>query len=203
MSAACWYGHERPYLGEAFCGPRRNRRNPLAKCLHSGRFDLTFGNPAISEIARRKATDLARARCRHILLIAGFWTPVAGVVVACAEAWMGYLSPTHAGIPLALAILGVTLALIGPGEWSVDARFYGRKHFARPSFRSPDEVPGGAAIDFSWFFSSGRMPRNVESILAHALDALVRVAERHRKGVSYRKCSPTNCFDSSFDFMAR
>lgn len=67
-----------------------------------------------------------------ILLIAGFWTPVAGVVVACAEAWIAYLSPTHAGIPLALAILGVTLALIGPGEWSVDARLYGRKHFAPP-----------------------------------------------------------------------
>jgi hypothetical protein len=33
------------------------------------------------------------------------------------------------GIPIALAVLGVTLALIGPGEWSVDARLYGRKHF--------------------------------------------------------------------------
>ena len=32
-------------------------------------------------------------------------------------------------IPLALAVLGVTLALIGPGQWSVDARLYGRKHY--------------------------------------------------------------------------
>ena len=29
-------------------------------------------------------------------------------------------------------VLGVTLALIGPGEWSVDARLYGRKHFVPP-----------------------------------------------------------------------
>jgi putative oxidoreductase len=53
-------------------------------------------------------------------------------VTACAEAWVAFSSPAHAGIPAALAVLGVTLALIGPGEWSVDARLYGRKHFIPP-----------------------------------------------------------------------
>jgi hypothetical protein len=67
-----------------------------------------------------------------LLLIAGLWTPVAGVVVACAEAWTAFLLPSHPAIPAALAVLGVTLALIGPGEWSVDARLYGRKHFIPP-----------------------------------------------------------------------
>ena len=67
-----------------------------------------------------------------LLLIAGFWTPVAGVVTACAEAWVAFSCSAHAGIPAALAVLGVTLALIGPGEWSVDARLYGRKHFVPP-----------------------------------------------------------------------
>ena len=67
-----------------------------------------------------------------ILLIAGLWTPVAGAVVACAEAWVAFASPADAGIPAALAVLGVTLALIGPGEWSVDARLYGRKHIVPP-----------------------------------------------------------------------
>ena len=67
-----------------------------------------------------------------LLLIAGLWTPVAGVVTASAEAWVAFSSPAHAGIPVALAVLGVTLALIGPGEWSVDARLYGRKHFVPP-----------------------------------------------------------------------
>src|SRR5271157_5601364 len=65
-----------------------------------------------------------------LLLIAGLWTPIAGVVTACAQAWVAFSSPAHASIPAALAVLGVTLALIGPGEWSVDARLYGRKHFA-------------------------------------------------------------------------
>jgi hypothetical protein len=53
-------------------------------------------------------------------------------VVGCAEAWIAFLSPAHPVIPAALAVLGVTLALIGPGEWSVDARLYGWKHFVPP-----------------------------------------------------------------------
>ena len=69
-----------------------------------------------------------------LLLIAGLWTPVAGVVTACAEAWAAFSSPADAGISGALAVLGVTLALIGPGEWSVDARLYGRKHIVPPRF---------------------------------------------------------------------
>ena len=68
-----------------------------------------------------------------LLLIAGLWTPVAGVVTACAQAWVALLSPADPHIPAALAVLGVTLALIGPGEWSVDARLYGRKHFMPPA----------------------------------------------------------------------
>jgi len=67
-----------------------------------------------------------------LLLMAGLWTPAAGVVAACAEAWVAFSSPAHAGIPVALAVLGVTLAMIGPGAWSVDARLYGRKHFVPP-----------------------------------------------------------------------
>jgi uncharacterized membrane protein YphA (DoxX/SURF4 family) len=67
-----------------------------------------------------------------LLLIAGLWTPVAGVVLACSEAWLAIRLPVHPGIHAALAVLGVTLAMIGPGEWSVDARRYGRKRFIPP-----------------------------------------------------------------------
>jgi hypothetical protein len=69
-----------------------------------------------------------------LLLIVGLWTPVAGIVVACAEAWTASSLPADAVIPLALAVLGVTLALIGPREWSVDAQLYGRKHIVPPTF---------------------------------------------------------------------
>jgi len=67
-----------------------------------------------------------------LLLIAGLWTPVAGVVAACAGIWMAFSSPAHPAIPAALAVLALTLALIGPGEWSIDARLYGRKRIVPP-----------------------------------------------------------------------
>jgi putative oxidoreductase len=61
------------------------------------------------------------------MLIAGLWTPIAGVVVAVIEASLAFMSPTHATMPLFLAVLGVTLAMIGPGTWSLDAWLFGRK----------------------------------------------------------------------------
>ena len=67
-----------------------------------------------------------------LLLIAGLWTPFAGVLAGAVEAWIAISLPTEAGIPLALAVLGTTLAMIGPGTWSVDALLYGRKHIALP-----------------------------------------------------------------------
>ena len=69
-----------------------------------------------------------------LLLVAGLWTPAAGVVTACVEVWIAFTSPAHAALAAALAVLAFTLALIGPGEWSVDARLYGRKHFVPPEF---------------------------------------------------------------------
>ena len=86
-----------------------------------------IATPANAVVAPRVIGALA-----GLLLLAGLWTPVAGVVIACAEAWVAFSSPDHAGIHAALAVLSVTLALIGPGEWSVDARLYGRKHFVPP-----------------------------------------------------------------------
>ena len=67
-----------------------------------------------------------------LLLIAGFWTPLAGVVAGCAEVWIALSSPAHIWHCAILAMWAVTLALIGPGAWSIDARLYGRKHYAPP-----------------------------------------------------------------------
>jgi hypothetical protein len=43
-----------------------------------------------------------------------------------------YIAFSHTGDPwisIMLATLGATLAMIGPGAWSIDARLFGRKHF--------------------------------------------------------------------------
>ena len=63
-----------------------------------------------------------------ILLLLGLWTPVCGTLIAVVEVWVAY-SSARAGIPIMLATLGATLAMIGPGAWSIDARLFGRKHF--------------------------------------------------------------------------
>ena len=62
-----------------------------------------------------------------VLLLAGLWTPLAGAVTAVVEAWIAFSYPGHLWMPLTLAVLGASLAMIGPGAWSLDARLFGRK----------------------------------------------------------------------------
>ena len=59
-----------------------------------------------------------------ILLIAGLWTPFAGLLVTGTEAWIALSTSGDSEIPILLAVLGLTLAMIGPGAWSVDARAF-------------------------------------------------------------------------------
>ena len=86
-----------------------------------------------------KATPICRTEIQHnigvvagLLLIAGLWTPVAGALLAGMEVWMALSAPAAPGIPVAVAVLASTLAMIGPGTWSVDALLYGRKHIDFP-----------------------------------------------------------------------
>lgn len=67
-----------------------------------------------------------------LLLLAGLWTPVAGSLVAVTEAWIALLSHGNDLFAIMLAGLGATLAMIGPGAWSVDARLFGRKQIEPP-----------------------------------------------------------------------
>jgi putative oxidoreductase len=63
-----------------------------------------------------------------IPLLVGLWTPMAGTLVAIVEVWIAFSRPASPFIPIMLATLGATLAMIGPGAWSIDARLFGRKH---------------------------------------------------------------------------
>ena len=67
-----------------------------------------------------------------LLVLVGLWTPITGAVVAFFELCLVFLGPGDPKIAAVLAILAGTIAMIGPGAWSVDARLFGRKHIEIP-----------------------------------------------------------------------
>jgi hypothetical protein len=71
-----------------------------------------------------------------LLLLFGSWTVVAGVVVAIIESVLAFSHNGDPWVSVLLASLGVSLALLGPGTWSVDARRFGWK---RIEIRRPNE----------------------------------------------------------------
>lgn len=68
-----------------------------------------------------------------IFLLAGLWTPVMGGVAALDELLIAlslYSPPREdTWIHVFLAVLAVSVAMLGPGAWSIDARLFGRKRF--------------------------------------------------------------------------
>jgi hypothetical protein len=71
-----------------------------------------------------------------LLLLFGSWTAVAGVMVALIQLAIALSHNGDPRVSVLLASLGVALALLGPGTWSVDARRFGWK---RIEIRRPDE----------------------------------------------------------------
>jgi putative oxidoreductase len=62
-----------------------------------------------------------------LFLLAGLWTPVTGALIAAVEIWIILAGGSDIWRSLVLAVLAGTLAMIGPGAWSIDARLFGRK----------------------------------------------------------------------------
>ena len=66
------------------------------------------------------------------LLLAGLWTPVAGVLLAVVELGVAVFHPGDRWMHMLVGALGIALAMLGPGAWSVDARLFGRKRIQIP-----------------------------------------------------------------------
>jgi len=75
------------------------------------------------------------------LLLAGFWTPIAGGIVALAALGNAIARPEDRWGWVVLAVLAAALALLGPGGWSVDARLYGWRRLEIPDRKRDDEPP--------------------------------------------------------------
>jgi putative oxidoreductase len=67
-----------------------------------------------------------------MLLLLGLWTPICGTCIGVVELWIACTSSGDPALSIMLAASGASLAMIGPGAWSIDARLFGRKHFEVP-----------------------------------------------------------------------
>jgi len=61
------------------------------------------------------------------LILAGLWTPFAASCHAILQGVLAFAGEAFAPTQLILALIGVSLVMLGPGSWSIDARLYGRK----------------------------------------------------------------------------
>jgi putative oxidoreductase len=61
------------------------------------------------------------------LLIVGLWTPIVAIVLAILLLWSGVSTRPFDPWPFILAATAVSLAMLGPGAWSLDAVLFGRK----------------------------------------------------------------------------
>jgi hypothetical protein len=78
------------------------------------------GQPALASAAS-PALQFALA----LQLLAGVWTPLAGLLVALIEVARLVGRTETPWVSLLLATLGLAVALVGPGAWSIDARLFG------------------------------------------------------------------------------
>ena len=88
---------------------------------------LTAAQPAPVTVVVQLAAAGAAA-----LLLVGFWTPVAGAVMAVAELCLAFSQPADPWMHIGLGALGAALAMLGPGALSVDAHRFGRKRIQIP-----------------------------------------------------------------------
>ena len=61
------------------------------------------------------------------LLIAGLWTPIAALVSALVGLWNTYVQFGDPWASVLLITIGISLAMVGPGAWSLDGWLFGWK----------------------------------------------------------------------------
>ena len=76
------------------------------------------------------------AMASGILLLVGFWTPVAGWLLAAFGFWSAISQPGDPWASILLGTICAGLALLGPGVWSIDFKLFGWKRIDLGNGRS-------------------------------------------------------------------
>lgn len=96
------------------------------------------------ELAIARLALLAVKIGLSILLFAGLWTPVAGSLVAILKLGSLFWHPGgDVRTRVLVAALGIALALLGPGAWSVDAWLFGWRRIDIPDRHDQSDTTSG------------------------------------------------------------
>jgi putative oxidoreductase len=94
--------------------------------LVAGSVALVFGLPGVRAAQSIETAALEGAAViGGVLLLAGLWTPVSGCLIAAFAVLSLIVKSDDFWRNILLASIGVALAMIGPGAWSLDARLFG------------------------------------------------------------------------------
>jgi uncharacterized membrane protein YphA (DoxX/SURF4 family) len=94
--------------------------------LVAGSAALALGLPGVRAAQSIEPAALEGAAViGGVLLLAGLWTPVSGCLIATFALWSLIVKSGDPWRNILLASIGIALAMIGPGVWSLDARLFG------------------------------------------------------------------------------
>jgi putative oxidoreductase len=96
-------------------------RLAAATCLIDVAFEERAHSDSLSLLLCCVALTLAA------LLTLGFGTPFVGAATAAIQVGIMVLDHGYSSQAMVAAALGIGLAMLGPGAWSLDARIFGRK----------------------------------------------------------------------------
>ena len=68
-----------------------------------------------------------------VFIMAGLWTPAIAVLAALDQIWIAMSIPSSQRggewFHILLGMLCASVAMLGPGAWSIDARLFGRRRY--------------------------------------------------------------------------